>query len=219
MIRCANQTIIVLIFWKMCMKIWTNFMLIIQNALKISFEIFRAIYTMKTITGSIVVKLLWRDETANFTSMNQFVQSLIDIMTVIVETITMTEHFWSHNYVKSFVEVLIFLKCELRNLYNRVHRLWITWSGASYMRFSWTDQSSVNDRARSFLNLDQHWHLFRKWKHPSIWSNHALKFHLDRNVKFSLILAWNFTFIATWNFTFILTRNFIIAAWNFIFFS
>ena len=44
--------------------------------------------------------------------------------------------------------------------------------------------------SHSLLNLDQHWHLFKKWKNtPFFAPNRALKFHLDRSVKFPLIAA------------------------------
>ena len=118
-----------------------------------------------------------------------------------------------------FGGVLIFLRYGLRGLYSRAH---FCESHDQELAVWSSDSEPINrtwmiEFARSLLNLDQHWHFFRKWKHLSIWSNHVLKFHFDRNVKFPLILTWNFTFIVTWNFTFILARNFIIAAWNFIF--
>lgn len=63
-----------------------NSMFAIQGALATSLGDLRASYTMRTVTGPIAAKSIWRNGTATLTSVSQFMQGLTDTMTATMRT-------------------------------------------------------------------------------------------------------------------------------------
>ena len=63
-----------------------NSMFAIQGALELSLGDLSASYTMRTVTGPIAAKLIWRNGTATLISVSKFMQDLTDIMTATIRT-------------------------------------------------------------------------------------------------------------------------------------